>query len=167
MTIIYPGSFDPITFGHLDIMLRASLLFDGLVVAVFDNPSKKGLFTAQERAGLIESCTGSFDCNIEVEVISGLLANYAAGKDNGMIIRGLRSPCDFETEYRYASYNRSLSEGVETLFIPCSPAFSHISSSIVKEAAKLAFARGPECSALDQWVPEVCKEALKQKFMKG
>ena len=135
MILIYPGSFDPVTLGHMDIAERGARLATRLIVAVLDNPNKKPLFCSEERVALLQESLGHVK-NIEIDRFSGLLAEYATQKNAAAILRGLRSPGDFETEARYAAYNKLLSNaGLETVFIPASPPLSYISSSIVREAA--------------------------------
>ena len=167
MRYVCPGSFDPITYGHVDIIQRGAKLCHHMVVAVLDNPAKSLLFSANERAGFIERALKECGINAEVDVFSGLLADYAKKKEADAILRGLRNPQDFLTEYQYSVYNKKLSGGVETIFLPGSHNFSYVSSSIVKEAAKLLYENGCECSAIDEWVPPNVKEALMSKFIKG
>ena len=165
MKVVYPGSFDPITYGHMDIITRGLKLFGSLVVAVLDNPTKKTVFTALERKELIIRATDAV--NIEVDVFSGLLSDYTKKIGADLILRGLRNGGDFETEYRYAAFNKNLSLGTETLYLPSSPEFTYISSGIVKEAAKLVYENNLSDRAINDWVPAVCLEAMKQKFSKG
>ena len=167
MRIVYPGSFDPITYGHLDIIQRGAELGWHLVVAVSDNPAKSPLFSAKERAGLIERTLKEKGVCAEVDIFSGLLAEYTKNVGADAILRGLRNPQDFLTEYRYSVYNKKLSGGIETIFLPGSPDFSYVSSAIVKEAARLIYENGCECSAVDEWVPPCVIEALVLKFFKG
>ena len=167
MRFVYPGSFDPLTYGHIDIIKRGAKLFGHLTVAVLDNPAKNLLFSAHERAGMIERTLTDIGVNIEIDIFSGLLAEYIQKKEMCAILRGLRNPHDFLAEYQYSVYNKKLSGGAETVFLPCSPKFSYISSSIVKEAAKLMYQNGRECGAIDEWVPANVKEALRLKFFKG
>ncbi|MCL2217176.1 MAG: pantetheine-phosphate adenylyltransferase [Defluviitaleaceae bacterium] len=135
MTLIYPGSFDPVTMGHIDIALRGAELAGRLVVAVLDNPNKKTLFTVGERVALLKEAFAG-NGKIEIDSFGGLLAEYAAkcvGKT--AILRGLRSPADFESEARYAACNKLL--GIETLFLAASPSLAFVSSSIVREIAAM------------------------------
>ena len=164
---VCPGSFDPITYGHLDIIERGVKLCSHMIVAVLDNPAKNLVFSAVERAGLIERALEECGIKAEVEIFNGLLADYAKKKKADVILRGLRNPKDFLTEYQYSVYNNKLSGGVETLFLPGSPCFSYISSSIVKEAVNLLYENRSECNAIDNWVPPGVKEALRSKFFKG
>ena len=135
MTLIYPGSFDPLTLGHVDIALRGAKLAKRLIVAVLDNTNKNPLFSAAERVVFLQNALGHI-ANIQIDSFSGLLAEYADQKNATAILRGLRSPGDFETETRYAVCNSLLSQNnLETIFITASPSLSFISSSIVREAA--------------------------------
>ena len=167
MRFVCPGSFDPITYGHVDIIQRGVKLCSHMIVAVLENPAKGLLFSAKERAGLIEKTLRECGINAEVDIFFGLLAQYVKRREADVILRGLRNPQDFLTEYQYSVYNNKLSGGVETLFLPGSPNFSYVSSSIVKEAAKLLYENGNECSAIDEWVPLCVKEGLMSKFFKG
>ena len=167
MRFVYPGSFDPITYGHVDIIQRGIKLCSHMVVAVLDNPAKNLVFSPKERAKMIERTLSEFSISADVDVFSGLLADYVKRTGADAILRGLRNPEDFLTEYRYSVYNKKLSGGVETIFLPGSPKVSYVSSSIVKEAAKLLYENGCECSAIDEWVPLHVKKALVSKFFKG
>ena len=138
-----------------------------MIVAILDNPAKSLLFSSAERAKLTEQTLKDCSINAQVEVFSGLLADYAKKKGADVILRGLRNPQDFLTEYQYSVYNNKLSGGVETLFLPGSPNFSYISSGIIKEAARLLYENGGESGAIDEWVPPNVKEALRSKFFKG
>jgi pantetheine-phosphate adenylyltransferase len=130
---VCPGSFDPITNGHLDIVARASRLYDSVYVAVLVNKSKKGLFSVEERISLIEECTAEFG-NVTVESFHGLLVDYCKQREIPAIVKGLRAVSDFDYELQMAQMNHGLS-GVETLFIPTNPVYSFLSSSLVKEVA--------------------------------
>lgn len=130
---VCPGSFDPVTNGHLDIVARASKLFDVVHVAVMINKSKQGMFTVEERIALIEECTGEYG-NVQVEAFHGLLVDYCKQRDIPAIVKGLRAVSDFDYELQMAQMNNGLS-GVETLFIPTNPVYSFLSSSLVKEVA--------------------------------
>jgi pantetheine-phosphate adenylyltransferase len=132
---IYPGSFDPVTNGHLDIIKRASSLCDKLIIAVARNQDKRSLFAAEERVSmLIESCCGDIK-NVEVVHFNGLLADYCIKRDVSFIIRGLRAIADYEYEYAIALMNKRLAPGVESLFLMASAEYLFISSRIVKEVA--------------------------------
>ncbi|MCL2841725.1 MAG: pantetheine-phosphate adenylyltransferase [Defluviitaleaceae bacterium] len=132
MTLVYPGSFDPVTLGHIDIALRGAKLADRLIVAVLDNPNKRTLFTVNERVKLLKDAFRD-TAKIEVSSFSGLLANYVELNKANAILRGLRNAGDFESESQYAVCNKMLSEGIDTIFLPASPHYAHISSSIVRE----------------------------------
>ena len=153
---VVPGSFDPITNGHLDIIKRAADVFDIVYVAVLNNSSKNPLFTVEERIDLIDQATKQFP-NIRIESSSGLLINYAQEKNAKAIVRGLRAVSDFEYEMQITSMNRVLDENIETFFIMTKNQYSFLSSSIVKEVAKY----GGNVSEL---VPDVVEHALKEKF---
>jgi len=152
---VYPGSFDPVTNGHIDILEKTSKLFDQIVVAVVHNVSKRALFTLEEREALIKESTSHLN-NISVESFSGLLADYVREKQACAIIRGLRTVSDFEYEMSMAMINKKLISQVDTIFVmsDCNNVF--ISSSIVKEAALL----GGDVSSL---VPAVVNKKLLQK----
>ena len=153
---VVPGSFDPITNGHLDIIKRAADVFDIVYVAVLNNSSKQPLFNVEERMSLIAEVTKQFP-NIRIESSSGLLIEYAQQKKAQAIVRGLRAVSDFEYEMQITSMNRVLDEHIETFFIMTKNQYSFLSSSIVKEVAKY----GGNVSEL---VPKVVEQALKEKF---
>ena len=132
---IYPGSFDPITYGHIDIIERASKLSDKLIVAVLNNPEKKSLFTVSERCEMIKDAIKSYD-KIEIDSFDGLLVDYAKKKNANIIIRGLRAVTDFEYELQLAQTNRQIYDRVDTVFLLTSIQYSYLSSSIVKQVAK-------------------------------
>jgi len=134
MTLIYPGSFDPVTLGHIDIATRGAKIASHLIVAVLDNTNKKPLFSTDERIAFLQDALGHIS-NIQIDSFSGLLAEYAKLKSATAILRGARTPTDFESEARYSVYNRMLSNDIETILLPASPSLSYISSSIVREAA--------------------------------
>jgi len=156
MTAIYPGSFDPITNGHLDIIKRASKVVDSLVVAVLCNVSKTPLFSTEERIEMIEIACRPFK-NVDVQAFSGLLVDFAKQNSSKVIIRGLRATTDFENEFKMAITNKALSDNIETLFLPTSLQYSYISSSIVKEVASL----GGDVSFM---VPNVVEKKILQKI---
>lgn len=153
---VVPGSFDPITKGHLDIIRRAADVFDVVYVAVLNNSAKQPLFSIEERMELIAEVTKELP-NIRIESSSGLLIDYAREKNAKAIVRGLRAISDFEYEMQITSMNRVLDENIETFFIMTKNQYSFLSSSIVKEVAKY----GGNVSDL---VPPIVNEALKQKF---
>lgn len=157
-TAVVPGSFDPVTLGHLDIIKRAADVFDTVYVAVLNNSSKKSLFTVEERIALIKEVTKDF-LNVQVDASSGLLVDYAKSKNAKAIVRGLRAVSDFEYEMQITSMNRFLDESIETFFIMTKNQHSFLSSSIVKEVAKY----GSDVKGL---VPKIVADALEEKFNK-
>ncbi len=158
LTALCPGTFDPVTNGHLDIIERAARRFDALVVGVLDNPAKRPLFSVEERVGLLKEVTHSIG-NVEVAAFSGLLVDYAARRGADVVVKGLRAVTDFEYEIQMAQMNRSLG-GVETLFMTTSPSWSFLSSSLVREVARL----GGDVAGL---VPPVVAERLAEKLGDG
>ena len=153
---VYPGSFDPITFGHLDIIERALKIFDGVIVAVARNSEKNSLFTVQERIALISEILADSP-RAKVDTFDGLLVDFVRQRQATVIIRGLRAVSDFEFEFQLAQMNRSITKEVETLFMMTSVPYSYLSSSIVKEVSSL---NGP----VDKLVPPLVKAALDAKF---
>jgi pantetheine-phosphate adenylyltransferase len=149
-----PGSFDPVTNGHLDIIGRACKLYDEVVVAVLINPTKSGLFSVPERMELLREATGNFG-NVIVESFGGLLVDFCRQRDIAVIVKGLRAVSDFDYELQMAQMNHSLA-GIETLFMTTNPEFSFLSSSLVKEVAKY----GGDVSGL---VPDNVLQGLKLK----
>ncbi|HWP30345.1 MAG TPA: pantetheine-phosphate adenylyltransferase [Fimbriimonadales bacterium] len=154
---VYPGSFDPPTFGHLDIVQRASALFEKLYIAIGRNPSKEDVFTLEERVKLMEALTRN-ESNIQVEAFEGLLVNFVKEKGAKVIVRGLRAVSDFENEFQMALMNRQLA-GIETVFLMTSAEYLFVSSSIVEEVASF----GGDVSKL---VPDIVAARLKEKFKK-
>ncbi|MEV5310286.1 pantetheine-phosphate adenylyltransferase [Streptomyces sp. NPDC052610] len=152
---VCPGSFDPITNGHLDIIARASRLYDEVYVAVMINKAKKGLFEIDERIDLIRQVTSEY-ANVRVEAFHGLLVDFCKQRDIPAIVKGLRAVSDFDYELQMAQMNNGLT-GVETLFVPTNPTYSFLSSSLVKEVA----AWGGDVSHL---VPPVVLEALTERL---
>ncbi len=159
MNAIYPGSFDPVTYGHLDIIERAAKKLDHLIVAVLNNPAKKGIFTIEERIDLLVKVTDHLP-NVEIDFFSGLLSDYAVKKNCFTMIRGLRAVSDFEYEMQMALVNRKLNPKIETLFLVSDSKYSFLSSSIVKEIAQLN-------GNFSCFVPKVVEEALKNKIKGG
>lgn len=135
MIAIYPGSFDPITLGHLDLIKRSSKLFEKVIVAVLKNPNKKPMFSLEKRVAQIKKCTANLP-NIEVDCFVGLTVEYAHLKQAGVILRGLRVMSDFEHELQMAHINKTLAKNIETIFLATNTELSFISSSVVKEIAK-------------------------------
>lgn len=155
-TAVYPGSFDPVTLGHLDIIHRAAKQFDRLIVAVLNNPNKRPLFSVEERTDLLKRLAGQLP-NVEIDSFHDLLVNYMMTKKAQTIVRGIRSVTDFEFELQLASTNRQLNDQVETIFMMTNPKYSYLSSSIVKEIAQF---HGP----VHELVPQEVENALKAKF---
>ena len=153
--IVCPGSFDPITFGHLDIIERASSIFDEVVIAVMVNKTKQTLFTVEERIEMTKEVTAKFP-NVKVDSWSGLLVDYCKKNDISIIVKGLRAVTDFDYELQMSQINLQL-QGVETLFISTAPAHSFLSSSLVKEIAS----HGGDVSS---YIPAVLLERLKHRL---
>lgn len=152
---IYPGSFDPVTNGHLDVLKRALSIFDKVIIAVGENPGKKYLFTAKERKDMLERVTKGL--NVEVDHFSGLLIDFARKKKANAIVRGLRAVSDFDYEFQAALMNRKLDDRIETIFIMTRGMYCYLSASIVKEAASLG-------AKLKGMVPSYVEKMLKEKF---
>ncbi len=155
---IYPGTFDPITNGHLDIIERGAQLFDRLTVAVTNNLSKNPVFTVQERMDMIRGVTSHLP-NVEVDSFSGLLVDYAGSRGAGALLRGLRAISDFEYEFQMALVNRKLAHGIATVFLMAHEKYTYLNSTIVKEVAKLG-------GDVDSFIHPLVKERLRQKFEK-
>lgn len=153
---VYPGSFDPVTFGHLDIIDRALKIFDQVVVAVAKNSEKNSLFSVRERVSLLSEVLADRP-QAKVETFDGLLVNFVLQRGASVTIRGLRAVSDFEFEFQMAQMNRSITKEVETLFMMTSVPYSYLSSSVVKEVSSL---NGP----VDNLVPPLVKAALDAKF---
>jgi pantetheine-phosphate adenylyltransferase len=153
---VYPGSFDPITYGHLDIIERGKKVFDKIIVAVLVNSSKDPLFSVEERTEMIREATRHLS-NVEVDSFNGLLVDYLKKRNPHAILRGLRAISDFEYELQIASINRKLNDKVETFFLMTSNEHSFISSSMVKEVARY----GADVKDL---VPGTVEKALRKKF---
>lgn len=153
---IYPGSFDPITAGHLDVIHRAARLFDELIVAVAHNDLKKSMFTTEERMDLIRENTASVG-NIRVASFDGLLVEFARRENAAAVVRGLRAVSDFEFEFQMALMNRKLEPGIETIFLTPREEYTYLSSRIVKEIARLG-------GNVEAFVPSSVARALREKF---
>ena len=151
---IYPGSFDPITNGHLDLIERSSRRVDTLIVAVLRNEKKQPLFSVQERLDMVRQATSSH-ANVEVDFFEGLLVDYASKRGATLIVRGIRAISDYDYEWQMALMNRRLRPDIETMFLMASEAYSYISSQLVKEVIRL----GGKVSDL---VPAVVEEKLTQ-----
>lgn len=154
---IYPGSFDPLTNGHLDIIERSSRLFDRVVVAILVNPQKDPLFSVEERQDLIRRSIPSGIDNVEVDEFEGLLVEYAHRRGAKAIVRGIRAVSDYEYELQMALMNRRLQPGIETLFMLPAESYSYLSSRLVRELAEHA---GP----VRGLVPEPVEQALLRRF---
>ena len=155
-TGIYPGSFDPITNGHLDVIQRAVKLFDRVIVAVANNESKAPLFSQPERRRLVTAAVQRIK-NVQVDSFNGLLVHYVERKNGDAIIRGLRAVSDFEFEFQLALMNRKLNERIETIFMTPKDTYSFLSSRMIKEIARL----GGDVTTL---VPSIVSKALAAKF---
>jgi pantetheine-phosphate adenylyltransferase len=155
VTVACPGSFDPVTFGHLDVIERAARRFDEVVVAVLVNPSKQGLFSVEERIALLEAELGD-RVNVRVDRFEGLLVDFCAERGIGVVCKGLRAVSDFEYELQMAQMNRRIGD-VETVFLPTSPEHSYLSSSLVKEVARLG-------GRIDHAVPPRVATAMRAKL---
>jgi pantetheine-phosphate adenylyltransferase len=155
---VCPGSFDPITNGHLDIFKRGTKLFEKMIVGVSDNPAKQALFTKEERVDLIRRVTRGFR-NVEVDSFEGLVVDYCRRRKATVILRGIRTISDFEYEYQMALTNRTFAPEVETVFVMTHEEFSFISSRLIKEAV----AMGGDVSP---FVPKEVEEALRKKHKK-
>ncbi|WP_448374429.1 pantetheine-phosphate adenylyltransferase [Fervidobacterium sp.] len=155
---IYPGSFDPITYGHIDIARRASTLFDELYVVVMENKKKNYTFTVEERVEMVKECLKDIP-NIHVDTFSGLLVEYTAQKNIDVVIRGLRAVTDFEYELQMALANKEIRNGVETIFLMTDKNYSFLSSSLVKEVASFG-------GKISQWVPEFVEIMVRKKYEK-
>lgn len=155
---VCPGSFDPITLGHLDIIGRTAGLFDELVVAVLINPDKRGLFSLDERLDLLRQTTAEWP-NVVVDSFQGLLVDYCRDRGIGAIVKGIRAVSDFDYELQMAQMNKGLT-GVDTFFLPTNPEFSFLSSSLVKQVAQY----GGDVSRL---LPPLVNEALQAKLRRG
>jgi pantetheine-phosphate adenylyltransferase len=153
---IYPGSFDPVTNGHLDILKRGQKLFDHIVVAVMVNPMKDYLFSAEERKEMLTQSLQEFK-NIEIDAYNGLLVEYAAMKNANVILRGMRAVSDFEYEFQMALMNRRMNRNVQTVFLMTGMRWIYTSSSIIKQAARF----GGDVSGM---VPAVVNRRLREKF---
>ncbi len=154
---IYPGSFDPITNGHLSIVRNGLVAFERIIIAVLNHPTKSPLLSVAERIALIEASLPNGGANIEVDTFDGLLVDYARKRGVRVVLRGLRAVADFEYELQMANVNRHLNESVETVFIMAQDAYFYVSSNVVKEAARL----GGDISKL---VPPVVGVKLKEVY---
>jgi pantetheine-phosphate adenylyltransferase len=154
--VIYPGTFDPVTYGHIDIVQRASELFDSIVVTVAVNPSKSPLFTVDERLYLLRESLKQFN-NITIDSFEGLTVDHAHNVGAVGIIRGLRAISDFEFEFQMALMNRKLATDIHTIFLMPNEKYTYLNSSIIRNLAELH-------SDISDFVPPVVREALRNKF---
>ena len=153
---IYPGSFDPVTNGHLDILQRGMKLFDKIIVAILTNPGKNFLFTLEERIDMLEVSTKKFS-KVEIGTFDGLTVDYAAERNAQAILRGLRALSDFEYEFQMALMNRRLNREVQTIFLMTGMRWIYTSSSIIKEAAQFG-------GSITGMVPPIVEKRIKAKF---
>ncbi|HYG99302.1 MAG TPA: pantetheine-phosphate adenylyltransferase [Terriglobales bacterium] len=153
---IYPGSFDPLTNGHLDLIHRGAKLFDELIVAILDNPDKDPLFSPVERREMLEAMTAHYD-NVRVEKFDGLLVDFAKSVHANVIVRGIRAISDYEYELQMALMNHKLDPHIDTVFMPSAEAYSYVSSRLVKGIARLG---GP----VHGFVPAIVEERLHRKL---
>ncbi|MGG4146106.1 pantetheine-phosphate adenylyltransferase [Paenibacillus algorifonticola] len=153
---VYPGSFDPVTFGHLDIIRRSAKQFDHLIVAVLNNTIKNPLFSLEERKEMITELTSDLK-NVSVESFRDLLVRFMKSRNANVIVRGIRSVTDFEYELTLASTNRLLDEDIDTIFMMTDPKYSYLSSSIVKEIAQFQ-------GAVSELVPPAVEKRLTEKY---
>lgn len=156
---VYPGSFDPVTFGHLDIIERASKVVDEVIVAVLINSGKNPLFSMEERVEMLKQATEKFS-NVRVETFQGLTVDFAKKVGAKVMVRGLRAVSDFESEMQIAQTNHSLNPEIDTMFFTTSLEYAFLSSTIVREVASYG-------SDVSQFVPAVVEERLKEKFAKA
>lgn len=158
ITAIYPGSFDPVTNGHLDLIERASKLFDRLVVSILLNPDKDPLFSVPERVEMLKQVVAHLP-NVEVETFDGLLVDYARRKGAQVLLRGIRAVSDYEYELQMAMMNRQLQPAIETVFMLPAEAYSYLSSRLVREVARLG-------GCIKGLVPPVVEERIRAKVIR-
>jgi|LGOV01.1.fsa_nt_gb pantetheine-phosphate adenylyltransferase len=156
---VYPGSFDPITKGHLDIIERAAAIFDKVIVCVMVNSSKKYLFTCEERAELIKNSIDKV-ANVEVDTYDGLLIDYVRLRNTNIIVKGLRAFLDFESEFQMALTNKHIDNEIETFFMVTNNKYSYISSTLVKELVKFQ-------GDVSDFIPENVEKAIQKKYEEG
>ena len=155
-TVIYPGTFDPITNGHLDVIVRALTLFDKVIVTVAENRDKVPLFSVEERLDILQEAVKGLG-NVEVDHFSGLVVDHARARGACAIIRGLRAVSDFEAEFQMALMNRHMNQDVATVFLMPHDRYTHLNSSIIREISSLG-------GDVSDYVPPVVQEALDQKY---
>ena len=157
---IYPGSFDPVTNGHLDIIERGCKLFDEIIISILVNPEKQPFFTVEERRDMLSEVVQDISrgrCDVRVDSFTGLLVNYAVAQQANVIVRGIRAISDYEYELQMALMNRRLEPGIETVFMMPAEAYSYLSSRLVKEVFRLG-------GSVRGLVPELVEERLREKF---
>jgi pantetheine-phosphate adenylyltransferase len=160
---IYPGSFDPVTNGHLDIIERGCKLFDEIIISILVNPEKKPFFTVEERSEMLKEVLTSIkqgDCAVRIDSFEGLLVNYAVAQQANVIVRGIRAISDYEYELQMALMNRRLEPGIETVFMMPAETYSYVSSRLVKEVFQLG-------GAVDGLVPPAVEKRMKEKMKRG
>ena len=160
---IYPGSFDPVTNGHLDIIERGCKLFDEIIISILVNPEKKPFFTVEERREMLTEVLKSIrqgDCEVKVDSFEGLLMNYAVAQQADVIVRGIRAISDYEYELQMALMNRRLEPGIETVFMMPAETYSYVSSRLVKEVFQLD-------GAVEGLVPPAVEKRMKEKMKRG
>ena len=155
-TVIYPGTFDPITNGHLDVIVRALALFDEVIVTVAENRNKVPLFSVEERLDILQEAVKDLG-NVKVDHFSGLVVDHARARGACAIIRGLRAVSDFEAEFQMALMNRHMNQDVATVFLMPHDRYTHLNSSIIREISSLG-------GDVSEYVPPVVQEALDQKY---
>ena len=160
---IYPGSFDPVTNGHLDIIERGCKLFDEIIIGILVNPDKQPLFTVEERHEMLTEVVNGLNrrgCTVRVDSFSGLLVNYAVAQEANVIVRGIRAISDYEYELQMALMNRRLEPGIETVFMMPAETYSYVSSRLVKEVFQLG-------GAVTGLVPPLIEKRMKEKLKQG
>ena len=160
---IYPGSFDPVTNGHLDIIERGCKLFDEIIISILVNPEKQPFFTVEERREMLTEVLTSIrqgDCEVRVDSFEGLLVNYAVAQQANVIVRGIRAISDYEYELQMALMNRRLEPGIETVFMMPAETYSYVSSRLVKEVFQLG-------GAVEGLVPPAVEKRMKEKMKRG
>ena len=160
---IYPGSFDPVTNGHLDIIERGCKLFDEIIIGILVNPDKQPLFTVEERHEMLTEVVNGINkgrCTLRVDSFRGLLVNYAVAQDANVIVRGIRAISDYEYEFQMALMNRRLEPGIETVFMMPAETYSYVSSRLVKEVFQLG-------GAVTGLVPPLIEKLMKEKLNQG
>ncbi len=153
---VYPGTFDPVTYGHIDLIKRAARIFDKVIIAVAHNSPKDTLFSVKERVAMLKDVTKGMK-NVVIDDFDGLVVNYIKNKGSNVMIRGLRMLSDFEYEFQMALTNRKLADEIETIFMMPSESYSYISSTLIKEAASLG-------ADVSNFVPKKVKDLLKEKL---